>query len=45
MDQNVNAYDILPGNCKEHLKSQYNFFGRIFVTVFFIDIQLYWICK
>ena len=32
-------------DCKDHFKSQYNFFSRIFVRVFCRDIQLYWICK
>ena len=33
-------------HCKDHLKSQKNFFGRNLVTLFFFwDIQLYWMCK
>ena len=26
-----------PLHCKDHLKSQYNLFGRIFVTLFFVE--------
>ena len=25
-------------HCKDHLKSHYNFFGRIFVTLYFVEI-------
>ena len=25
-------------HCKDHLKLQYNFFGRVFVTVFLVEI-------
>ena len=39
-------------HCKDHLKSQHksiNFFGGIYITVFFVVISnfniVYWICK